>query len=108
MDKRKIVVFGATGKQGGVVVKALLASSLWKVSAVTRDPSSAAACSLRDSGVEILQADLHNQTSVSAAVKDAYGVFAVTQPWSETEGRYNAERKSYKAKTLSGHVRWRK
>jgi uncharacterized protein YbjT (DUF2867 family) len=53
----KIVVLGATGKQGGSVVRALLADGSFKVAAVTRNTTSEQAQKLKGQGVETLQAD---------------------------------------------------
>jgi len=79
--KRKIVVCGATGNQGGSVVRALLAENKWNVVALTRDPGSDKATLLSELGAEICRADLLDQASLEAAFDGAYGVFGVTQPW---------------------------
>ncbi|GJQ09579.1 hypothetical protein GpartN1_g1370.t1 [Galdieria partita] len=52
-----VLVFGATGRQGGSVVEHLLGKG-WKVRAVTRNPSSEAAQSLVRKGAEVFQGDL--------------------------------------------------
>ena len=56
-NKKIIVVFGATGTQGGSVAKAILddpvASQQFKVRAVTRDPFKSAAIALADHGAEV-------------------------------------------------------
>ncbi|EME27131.1 NmrA-like family domain-containing protein 1 [Galdieria sulphuraria] len=52
-----ILVFGATGRQGGSVVEHLIGKG-WKVRAVTRNPSSEAAQLLVRKGAEVLQGDL--------------------------------------------------
>ena len=57
-EERLVVVTGATGRQGGAVVRHLLADG-WRVRAVTRSPGSAAARELaRRGGVEVVQADM--------------------------------------------------
>jgi len=43
MSPRKIIVFGATGKQGGSVVRALAADNNYEVVGITRNPDSAGA-----------------------------------------------------------------
>ncbi len=48
MAKRLVVVFGATGNQGGSVARALYGDGGYKVRAVTRDPSSGKAKALAD------------------------------------------------------------
>lgn len=52
--KHIIVVFGATGKQGGSVVQALLRDGKYAVRGVTRDVSKPAAKSLTAKGVEMV------------------------------------------------------
>lgn len=54
--KKILVVFGATGKQGGSVIKSVLgdpnAAQEFKIRGITRDPSKPNAKSLADKGVE--------------------------------------------------------
>jgi uncharacterized protein YbjT (DUF2867 family) len=53
-----ITVFGATGNQGGSVVRAILAdpvlSKEFKIRAITRDPSKPSAKELAAKGVEVV------------------------------------------------------
>jgi len=52
------LVFGATGTQGGNVIKALIASKKgWKIRAVTRNPGSPGAQKLKEMGVEVVKGD---------------------------------------------------
>lgn len=71
-----ITVFGATGKQGGSVVRALKAHGGYRVRAVTRGP--AKATGLAD---EVVSADLTKPETLAAAVEGADGVFLVTNFW---------------------------
>jgi uncharacterized protein YbjT (DUF2867 family) len=73
---RLILVFGATGQQGGSVAAALRAAG-WPVRALVRDPASAKAVALRDAGVELVQGDLADADSVRAAMAGVHGVFSV-------------------------------
>jgi len=82
MQSNKIVVCGATGNQGGAVAAALLRSGRWSVAALTRDPDTEKARALAASGAEVVQADLSDMASLRDAFDGAFGVFAVTQPWS--------------------------
>ncbi len=54
-----LTVFGATGKQGGSVVKTILAhptlSKQYKIRGVTRDPAKPAAKALAEQGVEVVK-----------------------------------------------------
>ena len=53
-----VLVTGATGNQGGVVVDALLDSGAWTVRALTRDPAGRAARALAERGVEVVAGDM--------------------------------------------------
>ncbi|KAL2810058.1 nmrA family transcriptional regulator [Aspergillus granulosus] len=82
MAKKILVVFGATGIQGGSVAKAILTdpatAAEFHVRAVTRNPSKAAAVALAGLGAELVKAEMEDKDSIRAALKDAYGVFLVT------------------------------
>lgn len=80
--KRSILVFGATGQQGGSVAYALLKKG-WQVRALVRDPASEKAKSLRASGVEVIQGDFNDTESIRTAMQGMHGVFSV-QPSSPT------------------------
>lgn len=89
MQSNKIVVCGATGNQGGAVAAALLRSGRWSLTALARDPASEAAKALAASGAEVVQADLSDMASLRNAFDGAFGVFAVTQPWSYERGVFD-------------------
>jgi uncharacterized protein YbjT (DUF2867 family) len=76
MSNPLILVTGATGKQGGAVLKHLLQQN-FPVRALVRNLTAPAAKSLADRGVEIVQGDLDDQESLESAVAGAYGVFSV-------------------------------
>lgn len=77
-----LVVFGATGQQGGSVVEHVLSdpelSSIYHVRAVTRDPTKPAAIALQTKGVEVVKGDAEDPSSLLPALKGAHTVFAVT------------------------------
>lgn len=72
-DKKLIAVIGATGQQGGAVVRALQAGGQFKVRALTRNPGKH-----RELAEEVVEADLDQPETLAAAFKGAYGVFLVT------------------------------
>lgn len=78
-----IAVVGATGAQGGGLVHAIAAdnSGEFVARAITRDPSSEKAVALKELGVEVVQADLDDASSLERAFDGAYGVFGVTNFW---------------------------
>jgi uncharacterized protein YbjT (DUF2867 family) len=76
-----IVVFGATGAQGGSVARALVKEGKFKVRGITRHADSDAAKALKAQGVEVVAADLAKKDTLVKAVEGAWGVFGVTQFW---------------------------
>ena len=83
---RLITVFGATGAQGGGVVKALLAGGKFKVRGVTRSVESKKAKELASQGVEMVQANFDEPESLHKAIAGSYGVFLVTNFWDGMDG----------------------
>ena len=84
MSNQKIIaVVGATGAQGGGLVRAILAdpSGGFRARAITRDPSSAAAQELAQLGAEVVQGDVDDQASLRQAFEGAWGAFCVTFFW---------------------------
>jgi len=80
-DKSKnILVFGATGQQGGAVANELLKKG-YKVQAFTRKPESENATALKEKGAEIVQGDLDEPDSLKRALRGASGVFAIQNTW---------------------------
>jgi uncharacterized protein YbjT (DUF2867 family) len=72
-DKKLIAVVGATGQQGGAVVRALRAGNQFKVRALTRNPAKH-----RELADEVVQADLNRPETLKLAFAGAHGVFLVT------------------------------
>jgi uncharacterized protein YbjT (DUF2867 family) len=79
-DKKIIAVVGATGAQGGGLVRAILgdSSGAFAVRALTRDVDSEKAQELAKLGAEVVKADLDSGPSLRAAFDGAYGAFCVT------------------------------
>ncbi|NTE58791.1 NmrA/HSCARG family protein [Agrobacterium tumefaciens] len=75
-SKHPILVFGATGRQGGSVARALLKAG-WPVRALVPDSSKAASLQLRNAGIELVQGSFEETNVIRTAMKDAYGVFSV-------------------------------
>lgn len=87
-----VVVIGATGSQGGGVVKALSGKDGWTVRAITRNLESEKAKALTEMpGVTVVSADMDNQEQLTEAFKDAYGVFMVTNFWEHFSAAKEAE-----------------
>ncbi|MFD4636168.1 NmrA/HSCARG family protein [Lentzea sp. NPDC058436] len=79
-DKKVIAVVGATGSQGGGLVRAILDdwNGPYAVRALTRDPGSVRAKQFAERGAEVVQADLDDEASLRAAFEGAHGAFVVT------------------------------
>src|SRR6476660_7871314 len=75
-DGKLIAVIGATGQQGGAVVRALQASGQFRVRALTRNPGKH-----RELAEEVVEANLDRPETLKAAFEGAYGVFLVTNFW---------------------------
>ena len=81
-DKKCIAVMGATGNQGGAVVKALLTvPDEFTIRVITRKPDSDKAKALAAQGLEVVQADSDDEASMVAALTGVYGAFLVTNFW---------------------------
>jgi uncharacterized protein YbjT (DUF2867 family) len=112
MSKKIIAVVGSTGAQGGGLVRAILAEKQGKFTprAITRNPSSDKAKALAALGVEVVQADLDDVTSLTAAFKGSYGAFCVTNFWehlSPDKERIQAGNQATAAKAAGiQHILW--
>jgi uncharacterized protein YbjT (DUF2867 family) len=87
--KKIILVTGATGKQGGAVVRHLLGQG-FAVRALTRDPGKLNAIALSAKGVEVVKGDMEDRASLRRAMTDVYGVFSVQNYWEKNVG-YDGE-----------------
>ena len=78
-----IAVVGATGAQGGGLVRAILAdpSAGFSVRALTRKASGDKADALRKLGAEVVEADLDDAASLARAFAGCYGAYCVTNYW---------------------------
>jgi len=78
-----LAVFGATGQQGGSVIRYVLndteLSRNYKIRAITRDVNSDKAKQLKEK-VEVVQGDVLSRASLERALTGAHTVFAMTTP----------------------------
>lgn len=85
MAERKIIaVVGATGAQGGGLVRAILndPNGGFAARAITRDVNSDKAKELARLGAEVVAGDVDDQASLQKAFSGAYGAYCVTFYWS--------------------------
>ena len=82
-EKKVIAVLGATGAQGGGLVRSILSdkSGGFTARALTRDINSDKAKALAAMGAEVVAVDIDNEESLRKAFDGAYGVYAVTFFW---------------------------
>ena len=73
----RVLVVGATGKQGGAVAQRVLGAGM-PVRALTRNPDKPAARTLADRGAEVVAGDLGDADSVRRALAGVSAVFCVT------------------------------
>ncbi|WP_451986003.1 NmrA/HSCARG family protein [Azospirillum endophyticum] len=74
--KKTVLVFGATGQQGGAVARALRAGG-WLVRALVRDPAGEKAKALASAGIDLYPGDFSDEASIVAAMSGVHGVFSV-------------------------------
>ena len=72
------VVVGATGGQGGSIIKTLLGNPEWRLRGITRDLTSPQSQKLISQGVEMVVANLDDISSLQKAFSGAHAIFAVT------------------------------
>jgi len=109
---RIIAIAGATGAQGGGLVRAIMNDRTggYTARALTRDPGAPAATTLAGLGAEVVKADLDDPASVRRAFEGADCAYCVTFFWAH----FSPERELTQARTLAdaardagvGHVIW--
>lgn len=112
VGKKIIAVVGATGAQGGGLVRAIAKEngSEFAVRAITRDVNSEKAVALRTLGAEVVAANLDDVESLKRAFAGAYGAFCLTNFWEHMspEREYAQAKAQAEAAKAVGvqHVLW--
>jgi uncharacterized protein YbjT (DUF2867 family) len=98
-EQNIIAVVGATGAQGGGLVRAILADreGPFVVRAITRKPESEKARELATLGAEVMAGDADDPPSLDRAFAGAYGAFCVTNFWEH----FSAEREGMQATAMA-------
>jgi len=94
-----IAVVGATGAQGGGLVRAILddPNGGFRVRALTRNLDSEKAKQLAGLGAEVVRADLDDVASLKKAFSGAYGAFCLTNYWEH----FSTEKELQQAKNMA-------
>jgi uncharacterized protein YbjT (DUF2867 family) len=97
--KKIIAVVGATGAQGGGLVRAILADkgSAFAPRALTRNVNSDKAKALAAAGAEVVAADIDDAASLQRAFAGAYGAFCITNYWEH----FSPERELQQAENMA-------
>ena len=107
-----IAVVGATGAQGGGLIRAILAhpDGGFSARAITRDPNSEKAQALAALGVEVVAGDLDDEASLVAAFTGAYGAYCLTNFWEHFSADKEIEQAGVLARATKAagvsHVIW--
>jgi uncharacterized protein YbjT (DUF2867 family) len=111
-ETKVIAVVGATGAQGGGLVRAILGDphSEFVPRAITRDPAGETARALAEQGVEVVRADLDDEASLARGFGGAHGVFCVTNFWEHFSADKEIEQARNQAKAAKSagvhHAIW--
>jgi uncharacterized protein YbjT (DUF2867 family) len=98
-EKKIIAVIGATGAQGGGVVRAIQGDKghSFVARAITRNPNSEKAQALRAAGMDGVAGDADKPETLGTAFRGAYGAFLVTNFWEH----FSAERELTQAQNMA-------
>ncbi len=98
-EKKIIAVMGATGAQGGGLVRAILddPDGSFAARAITRNVNSEKAKALAKAGAEVVAADVDNADSLKKAFQGAYGAFCVTFFWDH----FSVEKEMAEARSMA-------
>ena len=98
-DRKIIAVTGATGAQGGGLVRAILADpgGGFAVRAITRDVDSDKAKALARAGAEVVAGNVDDEASLAKALAGAHGAYFVTFFW----GHLSPEKEAAEARNMA-------
>ena len=98
-EKKVIAVVGATGAQGGGLVRAILndPDGGFTARVLTRDVNSDKAKELARQGAEVVAVDIDDPESLKKAFEGAYGVYCVTFFWAH----FSPEKEMAEAKSMA-------
>ena len=98
-EPKIIAVMGATGAQGGGLLRAIQSdpAGAFRARAIVRDPKSAKAQELAALGAEVVAGDIDDPESLKSGFAGAYGAYCVTFYWAH----FSAEKEFEQARNLA-------
>ncbi|WP_251329409.1 NmrA/HSCARG family protein [Haloplanus pelagicus] len=104
--EKTVLVVGATGNQGGVIIDHLLAAERkFTVCGLTRTPDREAAQALADRGVDVRRGDLNDKATLRPAIDGVDAVVIVTNIWTAGFEESVRQGKNIADVTVEGGVR---
>ena len=85
--RRLVTIVGATGAQGGAVLRALLGNNEYRIRGLTRDVNSdkAKAVQQLSDEIEMVQCDLNSTDDVQRAFEGSWAIYALTDFWAQPD-----------------------
>ncbi len=80
VSNQRVLITGATGRQGGAVIRHMLPKG-WKLRALVFKADAAAVKNLTDQGIEVIRGNLEDPSSLEPAVRGTYGIYSIQDFW---------------------------
>ena len=78
---KTVLITGATGRQGGAVIRYMLPKG-WRLRALVFKADNSTVQRLTDQGIEVVRGNLEDPASLERAVRGVYGIYSVQDFWS--------------------------
>jgi len=98
------VIIGITGNQGGSIARTFLNDPSWRIRGLTRDTQSSTSLALSALGIDMVQANLHDPSSLADVFKGANLVFSVTVFWKPYFDPANRARAAAEGKSIGQYA----
>jgi uncharacterized protein YbjT (DUF2867 family) len=90
-EKQIVLVFGATGKQGGAVINCLLKNKQYHIRGISRKKHQNKVAKLQNLGIEMVKADIATGEGLDEAFKGVYAAYIVTNSFDQDIERRECE-----------------
>jgi uncharacterized protein YbjT (DUF2867 family) len=98
-EEKTVLITGATGRQGGAVIRHMLPKN-WKLRALVFKADEPTVQNLRSQGIEVVRGNMEDPASLEPATRGVYGVYSVQDFWS-----VGAKREVQQGKNLADAAR---